>query len=183
MNLRTQQWASRGPGHENQTDQAHDVWPCGISVAPSAGLTRPLPRPLDQKDCLWHKTRLLWALAPLRAGEMVLPDPPLPSFSSLSIQGFLPRMPDVMNILLSVSSGQSSAFLLLKSFHQDCARVKIRPDYGLFLPLLDRPLAPRMDCERDSGRVQLSPQAERGNTSFSRPVRANRAVPGSRSYT
>jgi len=48
---------------------------------------------------------------------------PLLGFSSPSIQGIFPRMLSLMNILLSVSSDRSSSFLLLKSFHQDCARL------------------------------------------------------------
>ena len=46
------EWTSRGPSHENQTDQAHNVWSCGISVAASAGLTCPLTRAHDQEGLL-----------------------------------------------------------------------------------------------------------------------------------
>jgi len=46
----------------------------------------------------------------LSRGEWFSQIPPLSDFSSPSIQGILPRMPHVMNILLSVSSERSSSF-------------------------------------------------------------------------
>src|SRR5258708_36669985 len=41
INPLAQQWSSRGPRHENQTDQTNDVWPRRVSVAPKAGSYMP----------------------------------------------------------------------------------------------------------------------------------------------